>query len=103
MEERRKFVRYRVSLAVEMHATAVGVRGGTLGNISFGGAFIETRMKLGRGARIWVVVQEEKGEPESLAAVVCYVCAEGVGIEWMDVDARRRAYLDHLMGQLTVV
>jgi Tfp pilus assembly protein PilZ len=97
VDERRQHARYRVALAVQIKGNAVGVRGATMGNISVGGAFIETRHPPAHGAKVWVLILPEKSEAESLPARVVHIDPQGIGVEWDPLDATKQAYLERLL------
>jgi Tfp pilus assembly protein PilZ len=100
VDERRQHVRYRVALAVQIKGNAVGVRGATMGNISIGGAFIETRHPPTQGAKVWVLILPENSEAESLPARVVHIDPQGIGVEWETLDDPRRAYLERLLSSV---
>jgi hypothetical protein len=70
---------------------------GVVTDLSFGGAFIETRSRLSRGNRLWVSIPlEDGGELHSYVEVV-RVASHGVGARFIRLDPDGAALLAPLL------
>src|SRR5437588_4099138 len=90
----RQSDRYSFAATVQVKELGSWGQGLITRDLSVGGCFIKTAVPLANGIRIRVRIEHAGAEFTAIGRVTDNVSSEGIGVEFVDVEAKDRAILD---------